>query len=158
MANVKINEKTYDGITSVKIPLSDGSGNAIFSEEQSSGIESISGTYTLEADSNNITINVGENYKIITIFVLSEEIILNEGVRSFGAFLMQNDASTIRLSCRTNSSGDTKIWENNTVENKNTELTSASISQNIVSINATSDIYPYKAGTYKYNALVVPLA
>lgn len=65
MANVTINNKTYNGITKVLIPLADGSGTAEFSEN--SGEEVTDSLYPLQSGRSttaNLSVEVSGNHHV----------------------------------------------------------------------------------------------
>lgn len=156
MADLLINEKVYEGIEKVSIPLADGSGSKAFIEPGTDIFEILSGSFELEEEGQTITFDVGENYQIVAFRVLPEEIVTGDGARGYGGAMYRTDALTIILTSRTNASGASQIWEINTNSEGYAEG-DANIAQNIATVTMSSASYPFKVGTYKWVASVIPL-
>lgn len=101
MADVKINNNTYDGVSIVQIPLSDDSGNAIFSE----GIY-VSGEITPEENITTLEIETGTNARYFHISATPLTNVINaDSTRAISTIFVDFKDTNNNYTIGTNSGG-----------------------------------------------------
>lgn len=164
MSDLIINGKTYAGVETVRIPLADGSGNAIFVPEGTGGGELIeeTGEWTPEADTTHCVVNTAG--KPIIAYLRDNSQTATENTRRAVDVLAINTGIVGYYVKKTNSGGTSIVAGAFTPgetfradDATDNSVQGVQFVESSVDFRATSS-YPFKAGhTYTWKVTSLPL-